>query len=89
VTTTVAPAVSDTTASGSPVSGWTAPGFEPVRAAFERNFTVGFELGAACAAYVDSGLVVDLWGGFRDHARREPWQTETIRIRSWFEPNVG
>jgi len=65
-------------ADGSPVSGWTAPGFEPVRAAFEHNFATGHELGAACAVYVERIRVVDLWGGFRDRARREPWQSDTV-----------
>jgi CubicO group peptidase (beta-lactamase class C family) len=72
------PVVTDTEAGGSPVSGWTARGFEPVRAAFERNFRAGQELGAACAVYVDGIRVVDLWGGFRDRARRDPWQSDTV-----------
>jgi CubicO group peptidase (beta-lactamase class C family) len=70
--------VTDSDAGGSPVSGWTAPGFEPVRAAFEHNFAAGQELGAACAAYVDGKCVVDLWGGFRDRVRRELWQADTV-----------
>ena len=78
VTPNATPTVTHSDAGGSPVSGWTAPGFEPVRAAFERNFAAGQELGAACAAYVDGVPVVDLWGGFRDRARREPWERETL-----------
>jgi CubicO group peptidase (beta-lactamase class C family) len=70
--------VTTSDADGSPVSGWTAPGFEPVRAAFENNFRAGTELGAACAVYVDGTRVVDLWGGFRDRARREAWQSDTV-----------
>jgi len=74
-----APAVvTDSDAGGSPVSVWTAPGFEPVRATFEHNFAAGHELGAACAVYVDGIPVVDLWGGFRDRARRDPWQSATV-----------
>ncbi|MFF7638349.1 serine hydrolase domain-containing protein [Kitasatospora sp. NPDC008050] len=43
--------------------GETAPGYEPVRAAFERNFRDYGELGAAVALYVRGHKVVDLWGG--------------------------
>src|SRR5947209_7144680 len=78
LTPNATPTATHSEAGGSPVSGWTAPGFEPVRATFERNFADGQELGAACAAYVESAPVVDLWGGFRDRARRKPWERETM-----------
>lgn len=47
------------------VSGFVAPGFEEVRAAFERNFEERGEIGAAVAAYWRGEKVVDLWGGRR------------------------
>ncbi|MGD9049460.1 MAG: hypothetical protein PVF77_15495 [Anaerolineae bacterium] len=46
-----------------PIHGWVAPGFEAVRAEFERNFAERGEVGAACAADHRGGKVVDLWGG--------------------------
>jgi len=46
-------------------SGWVAPGFEEVRAEFERNFAERDEIGAAVAAYWRGEKVVDLWGGRR------------------------
>ena len=42
--------------------GWVAPGFEEVRAEFERNFAERGEIGAAVAAYWRGEKVVDLWG---------------------------
>jgi CubicO group peptidase (beta-lactamase class C family) len=60
------------------IDGFVARGFEPVRAAFEANFRHRNEIGAACAAYEDGELVVDLWGGHRDPARRLPWQRDTL-----------
>ena len=45
------------------VGGMVAPGFEEVRAEFERNFTERGEIGAAVAAYWRGEKVVDLWGG--------------------------
>ena len=47
------------------VSGFVAPGFEEVRAEFERNFEERGEIGAAVAAYWRGEKVVDLWGGRR------------------------
>jgi CubicO group peptidase (beta-lactamase class C family) len=45
------------------VQGTVAPGYEGVRAAFERCFAELGETGAQVAALVDGILVVDLWGG--------------------------
>ena len=60
------------------IDGFVAPGFEPVREAFEANFRHRGEIGAACAAYQGGEPVVDLWGGHRDVARRHPWQRDTL-----------
>src|ERR1700678_1127444 len=50
----------------STIGGWTAPGFEEVRQAFEANFDRGSEVGAAFGAYHRGRKVVDLWGGIAD-----------------------
>jgi CubicO group peptidase (beta-lactamase class C family) len=63
-----------------PVAGEVAPGFEPVREEFERNFAERNELGAACAIYYRGQKVVDLWGGWRDSRRTQPWQSDTMVI---------
>ena len=44
------------------ISGSVAAGWEPLRAAFERNFERNLELGAQLAVYKDGDLVVDLHG---------------------------
>jgi CubicO group peptidase (beta-lactamase class C family) len=59
------------------VHGTVEPGFEAVRATFERGFEKG-ELGAAVSAYVDGRRVVDLWGGWADADRTRQWQRDTI-----------
>jgi CubicO group peptidase (beta-lactamase class C family) len=61
-----------------PLRGTVAPGFEPVRAAFARNFTERGEVGAACAVYRRGEKVVDLWGGLRDRASLAPWEEDTL-----------
>src|SRR3989440_8854288 len=60
------------------IGGSVAPGFESVRAEFERNFAERGELGAACAAYRGGEKVVDLWGGVRDARTGEPWAQDTL-----------
>jgi CubicO group peptidase (beta-lactamase class C family) len=61
------------------IDGQVAAGFEPVREAFEDNFTVRGELGAACAAYVGGRLVVDLWGG-RTSEDGGPYTERTLQM---------
>ena len=64
------------------IDGTCAPAFAPVRDAFEGNFADPGELGAGCAVVSRGELVVDLWGGHRDVARRIPWERDTI-VNVW------
>ncbi|WP_426571586.1 serine hydrolase domain-containing protein [Aquihabitans sp. McL0605] len=61
-----------------PIDGWCAPGFEPVRAAFAANFAERGEVGAGVHVVVDGEVAVDLVGGWRDEARTQPWQPDTL-----------
>src|SRR5689334_11422823 len=58
--------------------GSVAPGFEEVRAEFERNFVSRGEIGAAVAAYWRGKKVVDLWGGRRSIEGDLPWNEDTM-----------
>ena len=60
--------------------GWVAPGFEEVRAEFDRNFVERGEIGAAVAAYWRGEKVVDLWGGRRTPDGDEPWNEDTMVV---------
>lgn len=60
------------------VAGFVAPGFEEVRAEFERNFSERGEIGAAVAAYWRGERVVDLWGGRRTPESDAPWNEDTL-----------
>ena len=62
------------------VSGTVTPGFEPVRAAFERNFAEHGDLGAAVAIYRDGQPVVDLWGGVADPEHGRAWEPDTVAL---------
>jgi CubicO group peptidase (beta-lactamase class C family) len=60
------------------IDGWTAPGFESVRTAFDKNFAEGLEVGAAFAAYHHGELVADLWGGIADLKTGRPWERDSV-----------
>ncbi len=62
------------------VEGTCSPDFANVRTAFEQNFRRRGELGAAVCVYKDGEKVVDLWGGYKDTAKTEPWRSDTIVI---------
>jgi CubicO group peptidase (beta-lactamase class C family) len=61
-----------------PLDGFCDPRFAAVREAFRANFSERGEPGGAVAVSVGGRVVVDLWGGWRDSARNEPWQRETL-----------
>lgn len=69
-----------TRAGQAPIGGEVASGYEPVRHAFERNFSLRGELGAACAIFRAGRKVVDLWGGFQEERRTRPWQHDTLLL---------
>ena len=62
------------------IEGQVAPGFEGVRAEFERNFAERGEIGAAVAAYWRGEKVVDLWGGHRAPEGEAPWNQDTMVV---------
>jgi CubicO group peptidase (beta-lactamase class C family) len=55
------------------VRGSYDPAFRPVVEAFKENFAQEDETGAACSVVIDGRAVVDVWGGYRDGARTDPW----------------
>jgi CubicO group peptidase (beta-lactamase class C family) len=63
-----------------PIEGTYDPAFAAVRAAFEQNFRVRKEIGAAVCVYQNGNKVVDLWGGYKDLDRTDPWRVDTIVI---------
>jgi CubicO group peptidase (beta-lactamase class C family) len=60
------------------VEGRCVPRFARLRDALRESLTCGAEVGAALAVFVDREPVVDLWGGWRDAARTQPWREDTI-----------
>ncbi len=64
------------------ISGTFDPRFRAVHEALRERLESGDELGASVAVDVDGQTVVDLWGGWRDEARRSPWTRDTI-VNLW------
>ena len=58
--------------------GMVAPGFEPVKALFERHFVEAGEVGASVCVYRNGEPVVDLWGGVADLETGAEWQRDTL-----------
>jgi CubicO group peptidase (beta-lactamase class C family) len=63
--------------SASPVEGFVAPGYEPVRDAFSAIHPRSAP-GGAFAAVADGRPVVDIWGGRADERGGRAWDEQTI-----------
>jgi CubicO group peptidase (beta-lactamase class C family) len=57
-----------------------ATGYEPVAAVFAEVLAEAPHAGAAFAAFLDDEPVVDLWGGWADEEKGEPWCDDTIQL---------
>ncbi|MEM1052402.1 MAG: serine hydrolase domain-containing protein [Pseudomonadota bacterium] len=60
--------------------GYVAQGFEPVAHAFSASVLSGEALGAACTIIQNNEVLVDLYGGWKDISRSEPWQEDDITL---------
>ncbi|KJK50534.1 serine hydrolase domain-containing protein, partial [Streptomyces sp. NRRL F-4428] len=63
-----------------PLAGLAEDAFGEVARVFEENFTAGEELGAAVGVYHRGRPVVDLWGGWADPGRTDPWRADTLAV---------
>lgn len=60
------------------LQGHHQPRWETLAHTFDALFESGADLGASLALTVDGETVVDLWGGWRDEARTQPWERDTL-----------
>lgn len=61
-----------------PIEGSCDSRFTALRDAFAENFATRGEPGAAIALAINGRVVADLWGGWKDGARKERWRRETL-----------
>jgi CubicO group peptidase (beta-lactamase class C family) len=52
--------------------------FKRVHDVFAESFGKGAELGAGLCVYLDGRVVIDLWGGWMDEPRTQPWRRDTL-----------
>ncbi|MFG2792244.1 serine hydrolase domain-containing protein [Streptomyces sp. NPDC048419] len=62
------------------IDGEVEAGFEPVREAFEANFSERGDIGAAVCVYLHGRPVVDLRGGIADPDTGRPWTRDTLQL---------
>ena len=60
------------------ISGKCEEQFSAVSDAFRANLESGEDVGASVAVTVDGEMVVDLWGGYLDATKQQPWLEDTI-----------
>jgi CubicO group peptidase (beta-lactamase class C family) len=60
------------------ISGSCDERFQAVRNELAQCLDSGEELGASIALDLDGDVVIDMWGGYRDEARAQPWVSDTI-----------
>ncbi|MDF3293368.1 serine hydrolase domain-containing protein [Streptomyces silvisoli] len=65
---------------GPPRGGTWDGDFAEVAQAFQGHFAAGEEIGAAVCVYHRGRPVVDLWGGFADPDRTDPWRASTLGV---------
>lgn len=61
-----------------PITADIAPGFEPLREAFEANFADGLELGASLCVIVDDQIIAKIHGGHTSRRKEQLWSDETL-----------
>lgn len=60
------------------LKGHIDPGYSSIASAFLENFGHGDEVGASLCVYHEGRRVADIWAGFKDAKRREPWEQDTV-----------
>lgn len=52
--------------------------FQPLVDIIDRQLDADYDLGSSLAVAVDGELVTDVWGGWSDEAKTQPWEADTI-----------
>ena len=60
------------------VSGYCDERFLEAKKIFEASIDSGFELGCAISLEIEGEKVIDLWGGYANKDKTEPWEKDTI-----------
>jgi len=63
---------------GIEIHGHCEPKVAAVKDVLAASIEAGEDIGASFAAYVEGEAVVDIWGGYVDEAKTQPWVEDTI-----------
>jgi CubicO group peptidase (beta-lactamase class C family) len=62
------------------VNGYADPVFAPAVSYFGQHFSQGSKGGGALSVRLHGRPVVDVWAGYADHDRSQPWERDTVTI---------
>ncbi len=60
------------------INGFCDEKFNSVKDVFKKSFEEDLEVGASFAVTINGNYVVDIWGGYADAAKSQPWERDTI-----------
>ena len=60
------------------VEGYCDPRFQAVRDQFAQALASGFDTGASVAVEHQGEMVVNLWGGYKNREKTDPWSNNTL-----------
>ncbi|MGB0221923.1 MAG: serine hydrolase domain-containing protein [Luminiphilus sp.] len=60
------------------VEGYCDPRFQAVRDQLAQALASGFDTGASVAVEHQGEMVVNLWGGYKDREKTDPWSKDTL-----------
>lgn len=69
------------------VQGTCPDKFAALKRVFQEQLDSGNEVGASIAVNISGEEVIDLWGGYKDVERKQPWSKDTI-VNVWSSSKV-
>jgi CubicO group peptidase (beta-lactamase class C family) len=60
------------------IDGIYDPRFKGVQDALAQNLSDRNEIGEAVSVVINGKTVIDLWGGYKDRLRSQPWERDTL-----------
>ena len=60
------------------LSGYCDPRFAAIEEQLSKAIESGFDTGASVAIEYQGEMVVNLWGGYKDREKTQPWLEDTI-----------
>ncbi|MDG1664665.1 MAG: serine hydrolase, partial [Hyphomicrobiales bacterium] len=62
--------------------GFSDKKFYKLKDAYEQNFNEGLDVGSSLGVTYNGKVILNLWDGFKDEEKKEPWLEDTI-VNVW------